>query len=508
MFALHAAVPCEPCLAATPSATRSLPLLSQSCRSFDGSCALSCRHRRFTNLTLDQLALAREGSISERLRSNSPVYYWQVARQRRSRREAICSKRAAWHAITFGSHGKYADLAAHKCHRASRARPPIDSCTNLTLADLPPRWARANGATRNTRGAGYWKWKPFTLLRKLQAMGDEEVLVHFDYDLAIGHNLTALYCLGQNAPKGVAVFHFPCWTDRGWTKRELADAMNATDQMLDTAQIYGGLVVLRKTPFALRFVREWLQWATSGELITDTLDRTRQHDGFHAHRHDQSILSLLSKRHRIKSFPMPTAAHDPRDIWSWDAGYCQIQWPLPTYRTRVDPYVTHYKEMGGAQDSMRHCEKTCAAATCGSRRPLSPSELADSPSPCDVRIYWSHACRASPCLPAPEQAEAARAAARLRAIRGGDGVDARVRPAAGERRPGKVEARADARDAAVPCHAPPAGVDPQEQPLRRQPQLRLHRLRGVPPHVDRARLPRRLPLRGRPAAVRPRRPQQ
>ena len=60
---------------------------------------------------------------------------------------------------------------------------------------------------------------------------------------------------------------------------------------LDTAQIYGGLVVLRKTPFALRFVREWLQWATDPrELITDALDPARQHGGFHAHRHDQSIL--------------------------------------------------------------------------------------------------------------------------------------------------------------------------------------------------------------------------
>ena len=39
--------------------------------------------------------------------------------------------------------------------------------------------------------------------------------------------------------------------------------------MLDTVQLYAGLVVLRKTPFALRFLREWLAWATEGELITD-----------------------------------------------------------------------------------------------------------------------------------------------------------------------------------------------------------------------------------------------
>ena len=176
---------------------------------------MRCRRKTFTNLTADQLALARDGTIPQRLRSASPVFYWQTTRQHRSRREAICTKNTAWHATTFGSHGKFADLARMKCRRAAQVRPVISTCTNLTLQDLPPRWAKANGATRGSRGAGYWRWKPYTLLRRLQALGDGEVLVHFDYDLAIGHNLSALYCLGQNAPRGVVTFHFPCWTDRG-----------------------------------------------------------------------------------------------------------------------------------------------------------------------------------------------------------------------------------------------------------------------------------------------------
>ena len=73
------------------------------------------------------------------------------------------------------------------------------------------------------------------------------------------------------------------------------------------------------------------------------LTKARQHAGFQQHRHDQSILSLLAKRHRLKTFPLPTAAHDRRDIWAWEAGYCEITWPLPSYRPAFDPYVTHYK---------------------------------------------------------------------------------------------------------------------------------------------------------------------
>ena len=53
-----------------------------------------------------------------------------------------------------------------------------------------------------------------------------------------------------------------------------------------------------------------------------------------AHRHDQSLLSLLTKVHRVKTYPLPTASHDVRDVWSWDAGYCEpgFEWPLPNYR--------------------------------------------------------------------------------------------------------------------------------------------------------------------------------
>ena len=101
-------------------------------------------------------------------------------------------------------------------------------------------------------------------------MADGDVLVHLDYDLTITDDASALFCLGQNAERGVALIHFPCWTDRQWSKAELVRALNATDAMLDTAQVYGGVVVLRKTPFAVQFLREWLQVGYS-RAISGTL---------------------------------------------------------------------------------------------------------------------------------------------------------------------------------------------------------------------------------------------
>lgn len=206
------------------------------CRTF------TCRERALTNLSADQGSLAHDGLISPRLRRRSTVHYWQTARQRQSRYEAVCTKQTKWHLSTFGSHGHFSYLAAQRCEFNARgfpqpvSAPDADSCRNYSLASLPPSWKESHGVAQGTRGAGWWRWKPFLLQQRLREIGDGEVLVHVDYDLLLGQDSSALYCLGQNAQHGVAAFHMPCFTERAWTKRELADALGADDAMLDSVQ--------------------------------------------------------------------------------------------------------------------------------------------------------------------------------------------------------------------------------------------------------------------------------
>ena len=358
-----------------------------------------CRGRVLRNLTAAEFSLAHDGAIAPELKRRSSSYYWQTAAQERSRHELICEKTTRWHILTFGSHGNYWELAKRKCHgngnggtfapnRAETRRlhrqlghkvRNVDTCTNLTVASLPREWAAAHGINASVRGAGYWRWKPYAIQQKLASMGEGEVLAWMDYDLVLlDHEPWSLFCLGQNVEAGVAGFHFPCLTDRAWTKRELADAIGADDRMMDSAQLYGGLVVLRNGPFARRFVGEWLHWATSG-LETDEYDPRRQHPRFRGHRHDQSILSLLAKKHRVKTFPLPTKSHDVRDVWSWEAGACRKEfdahgWPLPVNRpTSYFGYIMHYKEMGHQQDSLRHCERVEPAGTTPLGRVAAPN---------------------------------------------------------------------------------------------------------------------------------------
>ena len=355
--------------AASAASTVDGKTLEKSTRS-----SFTCRGRTLHGLSDDHAVLAHDAQITPSLRARSPVYYWRTTTQDKAQHEAICTKaESKWHVVTFGSHAKWAALANRMCHWPEPKVNPtmkyrrhgigrvVDSCTNLTLASLPDEWARANNITIASRGAGYWKWKPYLILQKLEAVADGDVVAWLDYDLIVAHDLTALFCLAQNAASGIALFHFPCHVERFWTKVELAEAMGATDAMLDTVQIYGGLVIIRKTAETIAFVREWLRWTLEGEWTTDALDPKRQHRHFKAHRHDQSILSLLAKKRNLKTFPFPTKSHDVRDVWTWDAGYCEpgFVWPLPNHRPwNYFGYITHYLEMGHQYKAMLHCIET------------------------------------------------------------------------------------------------------------------------------------------------------
>ena len=65
--------------------------------------------------------------------------------------------------------------------------------------------------------------------------------------------------LGPTAPH--------CLTGRAWTKAEVASALGSSAAMLDTATLYAGLLVLRRTAEAETFLEEWLELTMRGALL-------------------------------------------------------------------------------------------------------------------------------------------------------------------------------------------------------------------------------------------------
>ena len=112
------------------------------------------------------------------------------------------------------------------------------------------------------------------------------------HDLVLlDHEPWSLFCLEPTVEAGVAGYFR---AHRPRVDEARAPAIGADDRMMDSAQLYGGLVVLRNGLVARRFVGEWLHWAASRARDRRVRPR-RQHPRFRGHRHDQSILSLLAR---------------------------------------------------------------------------------------------------------------------------------------------------------------------------------------------------------------------
>jgi hypothetical protein len=166
------------------------------------------------------------------------------------------------------------------------------------------------------RGSGYWLWKPFIIAQALRRAASGDSVVYADAGIEIVDDLSPLFPLCREQG-GVLLFagHYDDVGAPGpntcgkWTKRDCFVFMGCDapayhrGQMLDAS-----FLVLTKCQRSVRFVRDWFFYCCQTQLLTDApnVSRLPNLPGFIAHRHDQSILSLLASREKLEVFRHPS----------------------------------------------------------------------------------------------------------------------------------------------------------------------------------------------------------
>lgn len=172
------------------------------------------------------------------------------------------------------------------------------------------------------RGFGYWCWKPYVILRLLENMPENSVLLYCDAGCHLnpkGVKRLQYYIDELNSdPLQVKAFYTFCpysdVTEKHWTKGDAFDYFNCRSRrdITDSHQIATTQILLRKGESSLRFVREWNQvWYEQFSLIDDSPSKSPNLPGFIENRHDQSIFSLMYK---LKGgTPLPSGETDVAD---------------------------------------------------------------------------------------------------------------------------------------------------------------------------------------------------
>lgn len=160
----------------------------------------------------------------------------------------------------------------------------------------------ASFINNNKRGGGYWIWKPYIILHALlNHAKDGDYIFYCDSGSFFINTIDYLIKDMENTKQDIFLTEIPL-LEYQWTKRECFEGLECLEEKyLFSNQIQGTYILIKKTDKAIDFVKKYLESCSRYNLLNDDKDLEMNKDLID-HRHDQSILSLLSKKEGIKAF--------------------------------------------------------------------------------------------------------------------------------------------------------------------------------------------------------------
>lgn len=170
---------------------------------------------------------------------------------------------------------------------------------------------------RSGRGFGYWVWKSEFICRLLKDAKPGEIFFYIDAgNECISEDITKIYDRCEKDEKGIILFDNrdaspggSIWTNNLYTRSDCFHLMGLTDpKYIFGNQVDASYICFRKTDFSVKFFETFKQCCEVYEIIADapnTINPIINH-GFRDHRHDQSVLSLLSIHYNITTLREPS----------------------------------------------------------------------------------------------------------------------------------------------------------------------------------------------------------
>lgn len=183
------------------------------------------------------------------------------------------------------------------------------------------------------RGYGYWIWKPYLILKELEQMNENDILVHLDshcYLENVENNFNDIINKLNNLEKPLMIgWCAKEYTDLNMTSKPLKEYIESklnfkfSVDILKKPQVEAGILFMRKNNFIVNLINQWYDLMLNGmDYVSDMYnDKKYNHPEFNTNRHDQSVLSLLCKYYNIdvtKEFDWWTFNHfeDKSVVWS------------------------------------------------------------------------------------------------------------------------------------------------------------------------------------------------
>ena len=163
----------------------------------------------------------------------------------------------------------------------------------------------------NSRGFGWWAWKPFLIRNVMNQLPDGDVVVYCDSTMYFERSIKPYIDHVENK-NPIVLCRIGGWSDnkndyrnRRWTKKSVFNSMGAGNTVAEEIQLNASFQIYKNSPETRAFVDQYLQYCLNLDIIND---EGRDGEIFDT-RHDQSILSIMASEHPRVTFS--------RDVSQW-----------------------------------------------------------------------------------------------------------------------------------------------------------------------------------------------
>ena len=171
---------------------------------------------------------------------------------------------------------------------------------------------------KHHRLCAYACWKPYVILDAMNKTQEGDVIFYYDcnyvdFSEVIHGKKQSLDQFTEMTLEKGHVFHATEYKERQCTKRDAFILMDCdSSRFYETPQAQSTWCSLVNNEHNKKFLTEWLSYSKDERIITDqanTLGKDN-YTGFMAHRHDQSIMSLMIKKYNYNYY-----IHPNKNIW-------------------------------------------------------------------------------------------------------------------------------------------------------------------------------------------------
>lgn len=158
-----------------------------------------------------------------------------------------------------------------------------------------------------TRGFGYWCWKPQVILQSLRQINDNDILIYADIGCEFVPSRAKSLLQKLKMLESNDIMGFSCYgsNPKYWTKGDIFEFFGVKNDpnFTETPELAGGFIFMKKTQKTIQIMNEFLNiFKNHFNLVDDSPSQTPNFEGFIENRHDQSIWTMINKKHKLQNF--------------------------------------------------------------------------------------------------------------------------------------------------------------------------------------------------------------